>query len=145
MCDYSLHHVASAPARVGDVLVTTVFEGTITRGFCAVGSCDVAVCVPPGAELAFERDVERARWLPFIRGRRFAAREARFRQIDLDKPSAHHDALEFPDGKIVLLTDLEPGQRATVLQLPRVVSPAKPVAEPVVRASTRPVGLGWTG
>jgi hypothetical protein len=31
---------------------------------------------------------------------------------------AHHDALEFPDGKIVLLTHLCKGQRATVLQLP---------------------------
>ena len=30
----------------------------------------------------------------------------------------HHDALEFPDGRIVLLTRLVPGQRATVLQLP---------------------------
>ena len=30
----------------------------------------------------------------------------------------HHDALEFPDGEIVLLTKLKPGQRATVLQLP---------------------------
>ena len=31
---------------------------------------------------------------------------------------AHHDALEFPDGKTVLLTQLSEGQHATVLQLP---------------------------
>jgi hypothetical protein len=30
----------------------------------------------------------------------------------------HHDALEFPDGRIVLLTKLSEGQEATVLQLP---------------------------
>jgi hypothetical protein len=35
-----------------------------------------------------------------------------------DKPVAHHDALEFPDGQLVLLTYLEEGQRAAVLQLP---------------------------
>ena len=30
----------------------------------------------------------------------------------------HHDALEFPDGKMVLLSHLLEGQEATVLQLP---------------------------
>jgi hypothetical protein len=43
---------------------------------------------------------------------------ARFRQVNLNRPAAHHDALEFPDGKIVLVTDLCEGQHATVLQLP---------------------------
>jgi hypothetical protein len=32
--------------------------------------------------------------------------------------AADHDALEFPDGQIVLLTLLREGQQATVLQLP---------------------------
>jgi hypothetical protein len=31
---------------------------------------------------------------------------------------AHHDALEFSDGQVVLVTRLCAGQRATVLQLP---------------------------
>ena len=48
MCDYSLHLVASRPARVGDVLVATDFERSITRGFAAVGEPDVAVCLKPG-------------------------------------------------------------------------------------------------
>ena len=43
---------------------------------------------------------------------------AKFRQVDTDRPNVHHDALEFPDGKTVLLTQLCEGQRATVLQLP---------------------------
>jgi hypothetical protein len=30
----------------------------------------------------------------------------------------HHDALEFPNGKIILLARLYEGQHATVLQLP---------------------------
>ena len=41
-----------------------------------------------------------------------------FRQINKDKIAAHHDALEFPDGQVVLLTVLDEGQQATVLQLP---------------------------
>ena len=43
---------------------------------------------------------------------------ARFRRAKDDRPNMHHDALEFPDGHIVLLTRLHEGQRATVLQLP---------------------------
>jgi hypothetical protein len=43
---------------------------------------------------------------------------AMFRQVNMNKPNVHHDALEFPDGKIVLLTHLCEGQHATVLQLP---------------------------
>ena len=41
-----------------------------------------------------------------------------FRQVNKDKVAAHHDALEFPDGRTVLLTRLCEGQPATVLQLP---------------------------
>jgi hypothetical protein len=41
-----------------------------------------------------------------------------FRQVNQDKKHAHHDALEFPDGEIVLLTFLREGQVGTVLQLP---------------------------
>ena len=43
---------------------------------------------------------------------------AKFQQVDKGRSNIHHDALEFPDGKIVLLTHLCKGQRATVLQLP---------------------------
>ena len=119
MCDYSLHHVASRPAQVGDKLVTTRFEQTFTRGFAAVGEPNVAVCLLPGTEIAFDNNVEYDRI--FGRGifpsKRTGQRLARFRQVNLEL-SAHHDALEFPDGKIVLLTTLRPGQYATVLQLP---------------------------
>jgi hypothetical protein len=43
---------------------------------------------------------------------------ARFRQVNMDDPNIHHDALEFPGGQIVMVTRLTPGQKATVLQLP---------------------------
>ena len=58
MCDYSLHHVATRPAKIEDRLVTTKFHNTITRGFAAVSDPRVAVCLLPGTELAFDRDVE---------------------------------------------------------------------------------------
>jgi hypothetical protein len=49
-----------------------------------------------------------------------------FRQINKDNPRTHHDALEFPDGQVVLLTALLEGQEATVLQLPaQPVTPAE--------------------
>jgi hypothetical protein len=41
-----------------------------------------------------------------------------FRQVNKQRVAAHHDALEFPDGQVVLLTFLCEGQQATVLQLP---------------------------
>jgi hypothetical protein len=43
-----------------------------------------------------------------------------FRQINQNNPATHHDALEFPDGQIVLLTFLAEGRKATVLQLSAV-------------------------
>ena len=41
-----------------------------------------------------------------------------FRQVNKDNLTVHHAALEFPDGRTVLLTLLCEGQAATVLQLP---------------------------
>ena len=51
-------------------------------------------------------------------GRKINAKVARFRQINQDRRTSHRDALEFPDGEVVLLTSLWEGQHATVLQLP---------------------------
>jgi hypothetical protein len=48
-----------------------------------------------------------------------------FRQINLHNRATHHDALEFPNGEVVLLTLLEEGQQATVLQLPASSESAK--------------------
>ena len=115
MCDYSLELVASRPAKVGDKLVSTSFPHTVTRGFASVDEPGMAVCLLPGTELAFQAEVEceTGSLIPSL-GRKVA----RFRHLNEDVPHVHHDALEFPDGKIVLLTRLRNGQHATVLQLP---------------------------
>jgi hypothetical protein len=128
MCDYSLHHVATRPAKVEDKLVTTRFGNSITRGFAAIGEPQVAVCLLPGTEIAFEKNVECEPALGILPTRKLGQNVARFRQVNLQQPSVHHDALEFPDGQIVLLTRLCEGQRATVLQLPAAPRPATAAA-----------------
>ena len=117
MCDYSLLHVQSRAAEVGDKLISTGFSNTISRGFAAAGDLNTAICLLPGTEIAFDREVEHENHLGSAIVRH-PATVARFRQIDTQSPYVHHDALEFPDGTIVLLTRLLQGQRATVLQLP---------------------------
>ena len=116
MCDYGLDFVASRPAKVGDKLVTTKFKNSLTGGFAAIEEPTVAVCVLPGTEIAFEQEVEYCHSL--LPNQKVAERLARFRQINKEQASAHHDALEFPNGKIILLARLCEGQHATVLQLP---------------------------
>jgi hypothetical protein len=125
MCDYSLQNVRSRPAAVGDKLITRDF-GTGTCGFSDRQDTDLAVCVLPGTELAFESEVRLIPngLLPW-RNRLVSYRTAIFRQINKQKEAAHHDSLEFPDGRIVLLTLLHEGQQATVLQLPASSKTAK--------------------
>lgn len=118
MCDYSLHLIASRPGKVADRLVSTDFVKSITRGFTEVGEPEVAVCLLPGTELGFDGDVQYDRAFSMFGRARVAQRVARFRQINMDDPRVHHDALEFPDGQIVMVTRLIPGQTVTVLQLP---------------------------
>jgi hypothetical protein len=119
MCDYSLIDVRSRPAKVGDKLITHDFH-TGTRGFAAAEDAGVAVCVLPGTELAFSSPVTLTDYR-FIVGWKveiLGHATAIFRQVNKNEPLKHHDALEFPDGRIVLLTRLSEGQKATVLQLP---------------------------
>jgi len=116
MCDFSLEAVRSRPAKVGDKLTTHAFNWA-TTGFCASENKGMAVCLLPGTELSFAEEVRRQRMPPWSRDV-IKHRTAIFRQINRKVPYTHHDALEFPDGKIVLLTFLEEGQQATVLQLP---------------------------
>jgi hypothetical protein len=118
MCDYSLHNVKSRPAKIGDTLTARNF-GTGTIGFAASEDANVAVCLLPGTELSFADQVS---WAPSgLLGWRKGAinhKTAIFRQINKENTTTHHDALEFPDGQIVLLTRLREGQQSTVLQLP---------------------------
>ena len=132
MCDYSLENQTSRAARLGDKLVTSSFPMTPTRGFSAEGEAGVAVCLLPGTELAFAEPVRyNGLWgsiVNFLRactGNDMArARLARFRQVDLDNPHTHHDAIELADGRVIKLALLVEGQRARVLQLPAIADPA---------------------
>ena len=119
MCDYSLQNVRSRPAKVGDKLTTRDF-GTCTRGFAAAEDAEVAVCVLPGTELAFSDTVTVSdyRFIVGWKWETLAYATAIFRQVNKNDSWKHHDALEFPDGHIVLLTHVYEGQEATVLQLP---------------------------
>ena len=128
MCDYSLHLVASRPAKVGDKLVSTSFPHTTTRGFASVDDRNVAVCLLPGTELAFEEEVRCDTGM--VLSWRLGHTVAKFQQIDKNRSHVYHDALEFPNGKIVLLTQLCKGQRATVLQLPARVGVTADDAQP---------------
>ena len=125
MCDYSLHDVASRPAKVGDKLVSAQFPNAITRGFADPADPRVAVCLMPGTEVAFEKEVECDASFRFLPTRKSTHKVARFRQVNLNRPAAHHDALEFPDGKSVLVTYLCEGQSATELQLPSAGRPVE--------------------
>ena len=118
MCDYSLHGVASRPAKVGDELITTQFPHTITTGFAAVDEPNVAVCLRPGTELVFDHAPEC--WRPIMRWRRrqLPSTVARFRHLNPQRPDVHHDALEFSDGMIALLNRLWPGQRRVSCNCP---------------------------
>ena len=133
MCDFSLKSVQSRPAKVGDKLVTRDF-GTGTRGFADTGNLRMAVCLMPGTELAFAATVACLPTGLFSwKSKPINHQTAIFRQVNKEKAAAHHDALEFPDGRIVLLTLLREGQVATVLQLP-----AQPKTEAeIARAGTR--------
>jgi len=121
MCDYSLELIRSRPAKAGDKLASTSFPNTPTRGFAAADDRSVAVCLLPGTELSFEKEIRCEgvifSWMP-------GDKVAKFQQVNKGKRHVHRDALEFPDGKIVLLTQLREGQYATVLQLPALSSVA---------------------
>jgi hypothetical protein len=121
-------YVKSRPAKVGEKLRTQLFHaGTV--GFAAPEDVDTAVRVLPGTELAFATAIRCSPrglfgWKVIV----VKHTTATFRQVRKDDPRTHHDALEFPDGRMVLLTHLLEGQEATVLQLP---------AQPVTAAETK--------
>jgi hypothetical protein len=112
--------------------------GTGTRGFAAADDPGLAVCVMLGTELAFAGEVA---CLPTgllgLRTQTINHQTAIFRQLNKEKSAAHHDALEFPDGRTVLLTLLCEGQTATVLQLP-----ARPVTAAEADAQKRVTYVG---
>ncbi len=122
MCDYSLQAIASRLVVAGESLITKYFNSG-TTGFAPDSGEEIAVCVLPGTELAFDESIIATgigtEFYPSTY-KTLAAKVGRFRQIKKDEKYAHHDAVELPTGEIVLLASLKPGQRATVLQLPAI-------------------------
>ena len=118
MCDYSLKHLASRPAKVDDKLTVSRFRNSVSIGFTGPEDDNMPVCVMPGTELAFDENIETSGNLLGFGKKDFGHKTARFRQINLENPHTHHDALELPDGETLLLHNLKVGQTATVLQLP---------------------------
>ena len=136
MCDFSLQSVRSRPAKVGDKLVTRDLgaERLLRRR----ESRTRGVCEMPGTELAFAGEVA---CLPTgllgWKTKTISHRTAIFRQVNKEKSAAHHDAIEFPDGRTVMLTHLCEGQAATVLQLP-----AQPATAAEADAQKRVIYVG---
>jgi hypothetical protein len=94
--------------------------------------------VLPGTELAFSEEIACiCHGLLGWGAKKAVHNTAIFRQINKDMPHRHHDALEFPDGETVLLTELCEGQEATVLQLP-----AQPTTPAEVEEQTRVAYVG---
>ena len=119
---------------------------TITRGFASADDRNTVVCLRSGTELAFEKEVRCETGLVFSWG--LGHKVAKFRQVNKGRSNVHHDALEFPDGKTVLLTQLCKGQRATVLQLPVgigvTVDDAQSKDSTVASRSQQVWSPGWT-
>src|SRR5260370_7440387 len=102
MCDYSLHAVASRPAKVGETLITTTFPTTSTRPFAAESEPGLAVCLLPGTDLAFERDVKHDQGWIWTRTPTF--RVAKFRVLQPSVPHPHHYSIDSPAGSNILPT-----------------------------------------
>jgi hypothetical protein len=133
MSDY----VKSRPAKAGEKLRTQHFHpGRV--GFASPEDASTAVCVLSGTELAFATAIRcSARGLFGWKMIVLNHKTATFRQINKGNPRTHDDALEFPDGRMVLLTHLLEGQEATVLQLP-----AQPATAAEVKAQERVPHVG---
>jgi hypothetical protein len=134
MCDYSLHAIRTRDAKVSDRLVVSRFEDSATVGFADERDCNLAVCLRPGTEVVFAQNARYYKgFLPWFK-RSTNQKQARFRKIDENLASVHHDAFEFPDGQVIRLTDLVPGQQAMIVQLPYSSSEAffRPRAQGVV-------------
>jgi len=140
MCDYSITAgIKTRDAVVDDRLTVTQFGSS--KGFAPRGAGEpIAVCLRPGTELAFDKPVSFYDYRITNKGQphvHTVHRTAVFRQVMKDQPRTHHDMLEFPDGTKSVLSFLDVGQTATVLQLP-----AKPKTQAEVVEQTRAEFVG---
>ena len=124
MCDYSLHLVANRPAKIEDKLVTTKFNNSITRGFAAVGQPNVAVCLLPGTEIAFDENVEcePSFGIGILANKKIGQRLARFEYAEAG-------------GLMSYGTSIADAYRQVGVYAGRILKGAKPADLPVVQAS----------
>jgi hypothetical protein len=88
-------------------------------------------------EMSFAYELRRSQLWPWSKNN-IDHKTAIFRQINLGCAHAHHNALEFPDGEVMLLTYLMEGQQATVLQLPASAGVAEQRTEPSIASEASP-------
>lgn len=128
MCDYSLEHVATAKAARGSKIVTSNFQNTASPGFAFKDKPDTAACLLPGTEIAFDGPIQ-------ARSKAILAKingvdkvvgvmpkelhsVVKFVQVNQGVDYAHHDAVQFPTGEIIMLYQLDDEQEAKVIQMP---------------------------
>lgn len=133
MCDYSLMHVKSRAAKVGDQLTSGRIKGdpiqtdsVATKGLFDAREPEVAVCLLPGTEVSFSQAPVTFLGIPVWRSKQATAT---FRQVNKDSLRVHHDAFEFRSGEVRLVNDLKPGQKVRVLTLPAAPQTAREATE----------------
>jgi hypothetical protein len=119
MCDFSLRHLASRPAKVSEDLTLSMFQSTASKAFVGADApVGEVVCLLPGTEIEQRTPCEPQSFFAKLFGKTFESKVGVFKQINQDKTHTHHDAIEFVGGETVLLQDMLVGSIVRVLQLP---------------------------
>lgn len=124
MCDYSLEHYQSRPARQGEEYETTRFtSGSI--GFIVPGDHSVAVCMACDTRLKLERLPALLRTSLGVGGEETAT----FVRLE---QGLYRDGVRFDNGRSASLQELGPGVRAYLIDDMRRPVPVTPQVEAVI-------------
>ncbi len=123
MCDYSLEHFWSRPARIGEQYVTHRFP-TSSVGIVSPDDRQTAVCIPCDAGLRLENIPRHLRVSLGL--------NARVDAVFAQQPHGHYrDGVAFANGARLSLQELGPDVTVSVMHLLDDGVPAEPAAEPV--------------
>jgi len=138
MCDYSLHGIENRLAVEGEVLVVHRFhtgsKGLTSPNYLQVGTkpknflsllgasffslvTECAVCIPDGAELVITGISPAFQFSNGVSSTEMVI----FRQVS-EEDATHRDAVEFGNGVLIPVQELEVGQRVGVVGLSADVS-----------------------
>jgi len=109
MCDYSLEHYRTRPARAGERYKTHRFPSR-TIGFVSPGDCETAVCMQADTNLqltGIPAEVQQEHGLA-------SSEQAVFTRLE-NGPYLHRDAIQFRNGATVTLQELGDGITAHVV------------------------------